>query len=59
MEAWSPSLDGDLDPVTGEWWVGPACASGTSGACVSGYPAGHIDSRIAGDPVRLVYTLAP
>ena len=24
--AWSPSLDGDLDPVTGEWWVGPACA---------------------------------
>ena len=34
----------DLDPVTGEWWVGPACPWGTSGACVSGYPAGHIDS---------------
>ena len=42
--AWSPSLDRDLDPLTGEWWVGPACAWGTSGACVSGYPAGHIDS---------------
>ena len=24
--AWSPSLDGDLDPLTGEWWVGLACA---------------------------------
>ena len=23
---WSPSLDGDLDPLTGEWWVGPAYA---------------------------------
>ena len=39
MEAWSPSLDGDLDPLTGEWWVGLACACGTSGAYVSGYPA--------------------
>ena len=39
LEAWSPSLDGDLDPVTREWWVGPVCAYGTSGACVSGYPA--------------------
>ena len=48
MGAWSPSLDGDLDPLTGEWWVGPACAWGTSGMCVSGYLAGHIDSRIAG-----------
>ena len=42
MGAWSQSLDGDLDPLTGEWWVGPACAWGISGACVSGYPAGHI-----------------
>ena len=40
MGAWSPSLDADLDPLTGEWWVGPACASGISGACVSGYLAG-------------------
>ena len=39
MGAQSPSLDGDLDPLTGEWWVGPACAWGTSGACVSGYLA--------------------
>ena len=30
-------LDEDLDPLTGEWWVGPACAWGTSGACVSEY----------------------
>ena len=29
--AWSPSLDGDLDLMTEEWWVGPACAWGTSG----------------------------
>ena len=48
VEAWSPSLDEDLDPLIGEWWVGPACAWSTSGACVSGYTAGHIDSRIAG-----------
>ena len=48
MGAWSPSLDGDLDPLIGEWWVDPACAWGISGACVSGYPTGHIDSRIAG-----------
>ena len=40
MGAWSPSLDGDLDPVTGVEWVSIACAWGGSGACVSGYPAG-------------------
>ena len=28
-----------LDPLIGEWWVGPACAQGTSGAYVLGYPA--------------------
>ena len=44
MGAWSLSLDEDLDPLIGEWWVGPTCAWGTSGACVSGYLAGHIDS---------------
>ena len=43
-----PSLDGDLDPLIGEWWVSPACAWGISGTCVSRYPAGHIDSRIVG-----------
>ena len=40
MGAWSPSLDGDLDPLIGEWWVGLACAQGTSGPCVLGYLAG-------------------
>ena len=30
-------------PLIGEWWVGPACAWGTGGVCVSGYLAGHID----------------
>ena len=29
--------------VTGEWWDGLACAWGTSGACVSGDPARHIN----------------
>ena len=33
------SLDGDLDPMTGVEWVSLACAWGTSGACVLGYPA--------------------
>ena len=42
--AWGPSLDGDLDPLTRECRVGTICAWGTSRACVSGYPAGHIDS---------------
>ena len=37
--AWSPSLDGDLDPVTGVEWVGLVYAWGTSEACVSGYLA--------------------
>jgi hypothetical protein len=32
--AWSPSLDGDLDPSAGVEWVGLACAWGTSEACV-------------------------
>ena len=32
-------LDGDLDPMIGEWWVGPVCAWGTSGACVLGVPS--------------------
>ena len=40
LGASSLSLDGDLDPLIGEWWLCLACAWGTSGACVSGYPAG-------------------
>ena len=40
LEAWSPSLDEDLDPFTRVGRVGFVCAWGTSGACVSGYPAG-------------------
>ena len=38
--AWSPSLDGDLDPVTGVEWVGLVCAWDTNVACVSWYPVG-------------------
>jgi hypothetical protein len=32
--AWNPSLDGDLEPVTGVERVGLACAWGVSEACV-------------------------
>ena len=38
MGAWSPSLDGDLDPVIGVEQVGLVCAWGTNVACVSGDP---------------------
>ena len=57
MGAWSPSLDGDLDPLTGVEWVGLVCVWGTSEACVPGY----IESRIAVsfETVRLGYGLAP
>jgi hypothetical protein len=37
--AWSPSLDGDLDPSTGVEWVGLVCAWATSEACVFGVPS--------------------
>ena len=37
--AWSPSLDGDLDPMIGEEWVGLIYAWGTNGTCVLGYLA--------------------
>ena len=37
-----PVWTGTWTPGTGEWWVGPACAWGTSGACVFGVPSwGH------------------
>ena len=39
LGAWSSSLDGDLDPLTGVKRIGFVCAWGTSEACVSGYPA--------------------
>jgi hypothetical protein len=38
--AWSPSLDGNLELLTGGEWVGLVCAQGTGEACVLGYPAG-------------------
>jgi hypothetical protein len=34
LGAWSPSLDGDLNPLTGVEQVGLVCAWGTSEACV-------------------------
>jgi hypothetical protein len=47
LGAWSPSLDGDLDLLTGVERVGLACAWGTSDACVFwGTQLGYIDSRI-------------
>jgi hypothetical protein len=39
LEAWSPSLDGDLDPLTLVERVGLVCSQGINEACVSGYPA--------------------
>ena len=41
--AWSPSLDEDLDPLIGEWWVGPTGAWGISGACILWYPIRKMD----------------
>jgi hypothetical protein len=40
LGAWSPNLDGDLDPLIGVERVGLVCAYGISEACVSGYLAG-------------------
>ena len=47
MGAWSPSLDGDLDPVIGVEWVGLVCAWGTNGRVFRGTQLGYIDLRIA------------
>ena len=44
MGAWSPSLDGDLDPLIEVEWVGLVSAWGTNGACVLGTQLGYIDS---------------
>jgi hypothetical protein len=47
LGAWSPSMDGDLDPLTGIEWVGLACAWDTSEACVfRGTQLGYIDLQI-------------
>jgi hypothetical protein len=48
LGAWSPSLDGDLDPLdrSGTGWS-CLCLGYKRGVCFFGYPAGHIDSRIA------------
>jgi hypothetical protein len=40
LGAWSPSFDGDLDPLIGEERVDLVCARGIDEACVSRYPAG-------------------
>jgi hypothetical protein len=40
LGAWTPSLDGNLDPLTGVKQVGLTCVWGTSEACVFWYPAG-------------------
>jgi hypothetical protein len=37
--AWSPSLDGDLDPSIEVEWVGLVCIWGTSEACVFRVPS--------------------
>jgi hypothetical protein len=39
LGAWSLSLDGDLDPLTGVERVGLICAWGTNEACVLGDPS--------------------
>ena len=56
-----PSLDGDLDPVTGVEWVGLVCAYGTNGACVLGYPARihWFVNRHFHEMIRLGYGPAP
>jgi hypothetical protein len=39
LEAWSSSLDGDLDLMTGVEWVGLVCARDTDEACVFWVPS--------------------
>jgi hypothetical protein len=47
LGAYSPSLDGDLDPLIGVERVGLACAEVQARRVFWGHPAGHIDPRIA------------
>jgi hypothetical protein len=45
LGAWSPSLDGDLDPLIGVERVSLVCARGIDEACVlRGIQLGYIDS---------------
>jgi hypothetical protein len=61
LGAWSSSLDGALDILTGVEWVGLAGAWVQVRRVFSGHPTGHIDSvnRRFCVTVRLDYTLAP
>ena len=61
LEAWSPSLDGNLDPLTAVRRVGSVCAWGISKACVSGYLAGMhwFMNHHFRETVQLDYGLAP
>ena len=57
----SPSLDGNLDPVTGVECVSLVCAYGINGTFVSGYLARihwFVNHRFC-ETVRLGYGLAP
>ena len=47
MGAWSPSLDGDLDPMTRVEWVGLFVPRVQMGRVFWGTQLGYIDSRIA------------
>jgi hypothetical protein len=47
LGAWNPSLDGDLDPLTGVKWVGLTYDWVQVRRVFLGHPARHIDSRIA------------
>ena len=44
MGAWSPSLDGDLDLLIGESWVGPVVPRVQVGRVFQGTQLGYIDS---------------
>ena len=61
LGAWSPSLDGDLDPFIGVERVGLVCAWGTNEACVLGYPAviHWFTNRRFCETIRFSYGLAP
>ena len=47
MGIWSPSLDGDLDPVIGVEWVELVCTWGTMGQVFRGTQLRYIGSQIA------------
>ena len=59
MEAWSSSLDRDLDPMIGRWWVGLLVPGVQVGHVFWGTQLGTLIHESPGDPVQLVYSLAP